>query len=271
MNSEIYNMRIRSDVNLIFKKDILLSLRKNNLERWILMIYCISDVHGDFIRYRTMLKMINFSDKDTLYVLGDVIDHGNESMKILFDMMNRANVIPILGNHEYMARKCLPWFSKDIALKPFGEMSPKEFAMFKNWILNGGNATLEEYRKLSIEKQKKVLDYISGFSLYKEVSVGGKNFVLVHAGINNFDENKNMEDYQHHELIFHRPDYSKVYFKDKYLVTGHTPTWLIRDKLEGVSLDLIYIHNKHIAIDCGCGYGGLLGAIRLDDFEDFYD
>ena len=78
------------------------------------MIYCISNIHGDYIRYQTILKMINFSDSDTLYVLGDVIDHGAESMKILFDMMNRANVIPILGNHEYMALKSLPWFGKDI-------------------------------------------------------------------------------------------------------------------------------------------------------------
>ena len=239
-------------------------------ERRFYMIYCISDIHGDYIRYQTMLKLINFSSNDTLYVLGDIVDRGTEGMKILFDMMNRENVIPIAGNHEYMALRCLSWLSQDITEKTLEKIGPEKLEELELWLYNGGTTTLEEYRKLSKEEQKKVFDYISDFSLYEEVDVNGKKFVLVHAGICNFDENKSMEDYELDELIFDRTDYSKVYFKDKYLVTGHTPTRLIRKKLEGVPLDLIYIKNNHIAIDCGCGHGGLLGAIRLDDFVDFY-
>lgn len=234
------------------------------------MIYCVSDIHGDFIRYQTMLKMINFSSDDTLYVLGDVIDRGTESMRILFDMMSRDNVIPIAGNHEYMALQCLSWLNQEITEETLKNLSQEKLEELQIWMYNGGSATLKEYKKLSKEEQKKVFDYISDFSLYEEVEVKGKKFVLVHAGIGNFDECKSMEDYVLDELIFDRADYSKMYFKDKYLVTGHTPTRLIRKKLEENQLDLIYIKNNHIAIDCGCGHGGLLGAIRLDDFEDFY-
>lgn len=234
------------------------------------MIYCVSDIHGDFIRYQTMLKMINFSSDDTLYVLGDVIDRGTGSMRILFDMMSRDNVIPIAGNHEYMALQCLSWLNQEITEETLKNLSQEKLEELQIWMYNGGSATLKEYKKLSKEEQKKVFDYISDFSLYEEVEVKGKKFVLVHAGICNFDECKSMEDYVLDELIFDRADYSKMYFKDKYLVTGHTPTRLIRKKLEENQLDLIYIKNNHIAIDCGCGHGGLLGAIRLDDFEDFY-
>ena len=60
--------------------------------------------------------------------------------------------------------------------------------------------------------------------------------------------------------------YTKVYFKDKYLVTGHLPTRAI----EGAKPDEIYIANNHIAIDCASGYGGKVGCIRLDDFNCFY-
>lgn len=234
------------------------------------MIYCISDIHGDFIRYQTMLKMINFSSDDTLYVLGDIIDRGSEGVKILFDMMKRDNVIPIAGNHEYMALRCLSWLNQEITEETLKNVSQEKLEEFQTWMYNGGSATLKEYKELNKEEQKKVFDYISDFSLYEEVEVKGKKFVLVHAGISNFDEDKSMEDYVLDELVYDRTDYSKMYFKDKYLVTGHTPTRLIRKKLEGNQLDLIYIKNNHIAIDCGCGHGGLLGAIRLDDFEDFY-
>ena len=38
------------------------------------MTYVISDIHGCFDRYEKMLEEIEFSDEDTLYVLGDVLD-----------------------------------------------------------------------------------------------------------------------------------------------------------------------------------------------------
>ena len=77
---------------------------------------------------------------------------------------------------------------------------------------------------------------------------------------------KKLEDYELYELIFKAPDYEKVYFENKYLVTGHLPTRAIY----GAKPDEIYISNNHIAIDCASGYGGRVGCIRLDDFKTFY-
>ena len=34
------------------------------------MIYVMSDIHGMYEKYEKMLKQIDFSEKDTLYVLG---------------------------------------------------------------------------------------------------------------------------------------------------------------------------------------------------------
>ena len=63
-------------------------------------IYCMSDIHGEYEKYIQMLELIELSDEDTLYVLGDVIDRGPGSVDILMDMMRRPNVIPLIGNHE---------------------------------------------------------------------------------------------------------------------------------------------------------------------------
>ncbi len=234
------------------------------------MIYCISDLHGDYIRYTTILKMIDFSDDDTLYILGDILDRGNEGMKILLDMMLRPNVYPILGNHEYMAMQTLKWLSDDITEESLANLSDDKIEGINEWLNVGGMTTIDEFRKLSEDEKEMVLEYLEEFSLYEEVTVEGKDFVLVHAGIDNFSPEKDMEEYELYELIFNKPDYSKVYFKDKYLVTGHTPTRFIHDEIDGHSRNTVFLGNNHIAIDCGCGYDGLLGAICLDTFEDFY-
>ena len=54
------------------------------------MIYAISDIHGCFAQYQAMLREISFSSRDTLYVLGDVIDRGPDGIRILQDMMLRS-------------------------------------------------------------------------------------------------------------------------------------------------------------------------------------
>ena len=69
------------------------------------MIYVMSDIHGEYRKYIQMLEQIAFTKEDTLYVLGDVVDRGEYGLKILRDMMLRSNVIPILGNHEFMVKK----------------------------------------------------------------------------------------------------------------------------------------------------------------------
>lgn len=82
-----------------------------------------------------------------------------------------------------------------------------------------------------------------------------------------------------HELIFNKPNYYLEYFPDKYLVTGHTPTrYIYESELNLPSrivdsscykYDKVFKANNHIAIDCGCGYDGKLGAICLDTMEEF--
>lgn len=63
-----------------------------------------------------------------------------------------------------------------------------------------------------------------------------------------------------------RLDYDKVYFKDKILITGHTPTALIDYRSRGV----IWRGNNHIAIDCGVAGGLNLGCLCLDTMEEYY-
>lgn len=53
-------------------------------------------------RYLAMLQTIQFCDEDTLYVVGDAIDRGHQSIEVVLDMMSRSNVVLLRGNHEQM-------------------------------------------------------------------------------------------------------------------------------------------------------------------------
>ena len=56
-------------------------------------LYACSDIHGQYSLFQKMLDGISFSDKDTLFIVGDIIDRGPDSIPMLQDIMNRKNVI----------------------------------------------------------------------------------------------------------------------------------------------------------------------------------
>ena len=230
------------------------------------MIYVMSDIHGEYVAYKTLLNKIKFSDDDDLYILGDCIDRGSEPIKVLQDMMMRPNVYPVLGNHEYMAGKVLKPLMEEITEENYNRLS--DSTLIKSlllWQENGGGITLEKFQKLSLYERYDILEYLEDFSLYETVNINGKFYVLVHDGLENFRENKPLDSYKFYELIFNAPDYNKIYYKNKYLVTGHLPTISQRD-----NNGQVIMKNNHIAIDCGKMFGGKLAAVCLNTNEVFY-
>ena len=69
------------------------------------MIYLMSDVHGDYQSFYKMLTKIKFSSGDNLYILGDVVDKGEENLRLLDFIRSSENMILIKGNHEYLFEK----------------------------------------------------------------------------------------------------------------------------------------------------------------------
>jgi serine/threonine protein phosphatase 1 len=226
----------------------------------------MSDLHGDYEGFMSVLEQIQFSDADELYVAGDIVDRGRGGIKILQYMMMCPNIYPIIGNHEHALVQVLDFVTQEIteeAISKIDERTVRNIIEYQNI---GGQVTLDEFHKLSKEEQEDIMDYLGEFAAYEEVTVKGKQFVIIHAGFIHFSPEKSMDDYELYELIFKAPNYNRVYFENKYLVTGHLPTRAIY----GAKPDEIYIANHNIAIDCGAGYGGKVGCIRLDDFETFY-
>lgn len=221
------------------------------------MIYAMSDLHGCYDLYIKMLEKIKLKDTDTLYILGDVVDRGDGGIKILQDIMNRKNVVPILGNHDYTCSTLLPKLKK--------KASKEILEIFDMWLNDGGLATYQAFKKLSDKEKKDIMDFFECFSIFEELEVGGRKFFLSHT----VPSKEMMQDFASvdwRELIVGECEYDKVYFEDKYIVTGHTPTALIDFRSKCKILEI----NNHIAIDCGAVFMGTLGCICLDTLEKFY-
>ena len=224
------------------------------------MTYVMSDLHGCYDKYRQMLEKIGFSDGDTLYILGDVIDRGEGGIDILLDMMNRKNVIPIIGNHESLALSPLKQIRYGVPERALSQTKAYRF-----WMLNHGEPTAAAFRALPGETQTALIDYIEGFSVYKEISVGGQRYHLSHT-LPDYRPGQDIHNVSFSEFIWGEPDYTKNYGDNARFITGHTPTNLIDPAFFGK----IWQGNGHIAIDCAAAWGGHLGCLCLDTMEEHY-
>jgi len=236
--------------------------------------YVLSDIHGQYDAFMRMLKKIKFSNKDILYILGDVIDRGPESLKILDYIMDKSNIYMIKGNHEEMMIKYY---------------NTKNIKDYKLWKRNGGLATLKRLEEISLEQQEIYLKYLRKLPLLKKIEVQGKEYLLVHAGIH---PSTNMEflnqclNENEEELLLIEEDvlwirYEFLLFKNYIpydIVFGHTPTIYLPEIMSKIPDEIIdgIINSKivkwqnKIGIDCGCAGEIQLGCLRLDDMKEFY-
>lgn len=60
------------------------------------MIYCISDIHGEYELFCRLLDKVRFGGGDTLFVLGDMIDKGTQSLRLARAVLS----MPGRGGHS---------------------------------------------------------------------------------------------------------------------------------------------------------------------------
>lgn len=232
--------------------------------------YTVSDLHGYPVeKFKTMLNKVGFTDEDTLFVLGDVIDrNGDGGIGLLRYFMTQPNIELIIGNHEEMLLACGFLFNEisDDAL-PFSNIG-NAMAYF-NYLSNGGRVTIESLRELSKNEPGVVggiLDYLRDAPHIGALTVGSRDFLLVHSGLGGFDPCKKISEYKPADLLWTRPELDTEYFDDIITVFGHTPTLYYGDEHRGKVLKT----RTWIDIDVGAGQGLPPALLRLDDFEVFY-
>lgn len=225
------------------------------------MIYVVSDIHGCFDKYKRLLEVIGPGEDDVLYILGDLVDRGEGSMKVILDLLPRKNVICLRGNHD---QEALVFLNRYVMSPDMGD-NDLIFRAFQLWLDDGGASTYNAFKELGEEDRKRVISFLSSMPIYEEVTARGVKYHLSHT-IPSKEKLLGSDECGLGDYIFGVPDYDRIYYDDKIMVTGHTLTEFIDDDYSG----RIWKGNNHIAIDCGAVFGNPLGCLCLDTMEEIY-
>lgn len=223
--------------------------------------YVLSDLHGEADRFEAMLEKIAFSEADTLYILGDVVDRGPHGIGLLLKIMDMPNAVMLLGNHEYMFLQYLnPEASETDILR---------------WNRNGNQPTLEGYADLAVSERRQMKRFLKSLPAHLQVEVAGRRFYLVHG----------FPGESVHDEVWGRPaPDAENPVADHTLIIGHTPVMYLGISREERAAHLEALERSgekarilhapgFIDIDCGCGHKlsfRTLACLRLEDMAEFY-
>ena len=200
--------------------------------------YVISDIHGCFNELVKLIKKINPKKDDGFIFLGDYVDRGLDSKKViefLIALKKEYNCIFLKGNHEKM-------FLDFIDHPNMGDL----------FLYNGGHKTLKSYQDGGMwEIPDEHVRFLSSMKLWHDT----EDYFFVHAGIPNKDLSKITED-DEDILLWTRDEFlNSGRFFEKTIVHGHTPT---KD-------NKVEFADSRINIDTGCFFGGELSCLVLPE------
>ena len=225
------------------------------------MRYVLSDVHGEYDLFVKLLEKLKFSSEDEMYICGDMIDKGEDSIRLIKYISSFPNIHCVIGNHEFaflgMYHSIMEVITEnfDIVLTQLRTYYPKDGYML-DWDL---------------------IDWIEALPSYIEE----KDFICVHAGVP-IDENGKLvplKDADIKELVYDRrfKNTNIVHKSPKCVFFGHTPTEsicgenkIIKYKREGIDVPKSIRDYYKVHLDMGAWKSGVLSCLCIDTLEEIY-
>src|SRR5688500_18520895 len=201
-------------------------------------VFAIVDVHGCADELDELLAMLPLKDDSTVVMLGDYIDRGPYSRRVietLIEWKTRHNFVTLSGNHEEMLREFLDG------------SNPQRVARF---ILNGGSSTLADFANDQGEWviPKGHVTFLEELQLWHETD----EHFFVHAGVPDMALKELDPVRDRDEVLWIRRAFIGNPRKwEKRIVHGHTP------------VNAVEVSASRINVDTACAYGGFLTAIEL--------
>jgi serine/threonine protein phosphatase 1 len=164
----------------------------------------IGDVHGYYEPLLRLLETIKPDSDDDIYFLGDLIDRGPDSAKVV-EFVRQGGYPCLRGNHEQMLLDAIG----------SGAISHN---LLQAWLYSGGYNTIISYDH-NIPKEH--LDWFHAMPNYIDLG----DAWLVHAGLH---PDIPLEKQDSEQFCWIREEFHSMpepFFPDKLIVTGHTITF----------------------------------------------
>ena len=195
----------------------------------------VGDIHGCYDELTSLLEKVNFSTRDRVVSVGDLIAKGEKSREVLDLFMTDARFSAVIGNHDLALRR--RWNGEKFKLKSAQKAANKQL-----------KADKERY-----VAYLNTLPFIIDLGAYLVVHAGLRPNVALHS--------QTTEDMT--ELRTLGPDRASregipwydVYDGEKIILFGH---WPAREPRRGP---------KAIGLDTGCVYGNRLTAYIIETGE----
>lgn len=203
-------------------------------------ILVFGDIHGCYEKLKTLVENIKIQESDILIFLGDYIDRGLESRKVLDYLISlkdsKLQCIFLRGNHEQMFLDFL-----------------KEPSQTHDFLHNGGWKTLENFKKEDggWDIPDKYIEFLNSTQYLHIID----DYFFCHAGVPN-KQLKNIKEEDLEKLLWSRDEFlnNEMDWESK-IIHGHTPTKEVEFK------------DNRINIDTGCVFGGKLTCLVLPSEE----
>jgi hypothetical protein len=128
--------------------------------------FVVSDIHGRFEELKRTLKLVNFSKKDRLFVIGDTIDRGADGFGALLYLTHTLpaegyHVLVFMGNHEEMWLQLANNGSSDAERQ---SNLNGQIDIYEGGAPNGWEASRKQWNALSAQERAFLLNEMaSGF------------------------------------------------------------------------------------------------------------
>jgi len=200
----------------------------------------VGDIHGCFDEFQALLDKVGLSDDDEIIAVGDLVNRGPASDKVLAFFQNMPNTRSIIGNHEHKHLRAVR-----------GDIEPTLSILHTRWLL--GNDYGEAVR------------YMERLPLYIDLP----DAWIVHGF---WEPGVPLDEQEDRILIgtMGAQDYLETtcdgiwyehYDGEKPLIVGHKD-W-------SLSAQPFHYQDRVFGLDTGCVYGSKLTGLLLPDFEFF--
>ena len=178
-------------------------------------VWVVGDVHGFYRTYASLLEKLKLVEDDIVILLGDLIDRGPESSRVIEHVKSSSSIFTVRGNHESMMSNAID--SENL-------ISYSQDA--NSWYRNGGIATISSYLKDNKDPGK-VLEIVNSDIAWIETlptEIVLEKYRLVHAG---YDSRFGIEEQDEDVHMWVRDPFFRTKIpvdENRQVVFGHTVT-----------------------------------------------